>query len=127
MTDTPETRRLRLDRGHRAEEAAAAFAISLGMIVSARNVRVGRLEIDLVAIDGDCVVVVEVRTRGPGSWVGPFTSVDWRKRARLRSAGESLWRTRYKNDKRLERMRFDLMAVDLTADAPVVEHVRAAF
>jgi putative endonuclease len=97
------------------------------MLVVARNVRVGRLEIDLVTIDGDAVVVIEVRTRGPGSWVGPFTSVDWRKRARLRAAGESLWRTRFKADARLARMRFDLMAVDLTGDTPRVEHVRAAF
>lgn len=124
---TVESRRLRLERGRRAEEAAAAFAVSCGMIVAARNVRVGRLEIDLVAIDGDCVVVIEVRTRGPGSWVGPLTSVDWRKRARLRAAGESLWRTRYKSDARLMRMRFDLMAVELTHDPPRVEHVRAAF
>ena len=93
----------------------------------ARNIRVGRLELDLVAYDKDVVVVIEVRTRGPGSWVGPLTSVDWRKRARLRAAGESLWRTHYKQDVRLLRMRFDLMAVDLTGEAPRVEHVRAAF
>lgn len=122
-----DERRRRLERGRRAEEAAAAFAISVGMTLVARNVRVGRLEIDLVAYDGDAVVVIEVRTRGPGSWVGPLTSVDWRKRARLRAAGESLWRTRYKRDARLGRMRFDLMAVDFTDGAPRVEHVRAAF
>ncbi len=122
-----EERRRRLERGRRAEEAAAAFAVSLGMRVVGRNVRVGRLEIDLVVHDGEVVVVIEVRTRGPGSWVGPLTSVDWRKRARLRAAGESLWHTRYKSDPRLARMRFDLMAVDLTGEAPRIEHVRAAF
>lgn len=122
-----EERRRRLERGRRAEEVAAAFAVSLGMVVVARNVRVGRLEIDLIAIDGEAVVVIEVRTRGPGSWVGPLSSVDWRKRARLRAAGEALWRTRYKQDSRLARMRFDLMAVDLTGSTPKVEHVRAAF
>ena len=97
MSSEGDSRRRRLERGRRAEEAAAAFAISSGMIVVARNVRVGRLEIDLVAIDDDCVVVIEVRTRGPGSWVGPLTSVDWRKRARLRAAGTSLWRTRFRS------------------------------
>jgi putative endonuclease len=97
------------------------------MTIVGRNVRVSRLEIDLLAIDGPAVVVIEVRTRGEGSWVGPFDSIDWRKRRRLRAAGESLWRTRFKADKRLERMRFDLIAVDLSHAEPVIEHVRAAF
>ncbi len=97
------------------------------MTLVGRNVRVSRLEIDLLAIDGPCVVVIEVRTRGPGSWVGPFESIDWRKRRRLRAAGESLWRTRFKRDARLERMRFDLIAVDLSGHEPSIEHARAAF
>lgn len=97
------------------------------MTVLGRNVRVGRLEIDILAVDGDAVVVIEVRTRGEGSWVGPFTSVDFRKRGRLRAAGESLWRSRFRHDLRLARMRFDLLAVSLDGPEPVVEHVRAAF
>lgn len=120
-------RRARLERGRRAEDAAAAFVLRAGMTIVGRNVRVGRLEIDLLALDGAAVVVFEVRTRGEGSWVGPFDSVDWRKRRRLRAAGESLWRTRFKADARLDRMRFDLLAVDLSGPEPVVEHARAAF
>ena len=97
------------------------------MRLVARNARVGRLEIDIVAIDGDAVVVIEVRTRGEGSWVGPFASVDFRKQRRLRAAGEALWRSRIRHDPRLQRMRFDLMAVSLDGAEPSVEHVRAAF
>jgi putative endonuclease len=122
-----DERRARLERGRRAEDAAAAFVLRAGMSIVGRNVRVSRLEIDLLAIDGAAVVVIEVRTRGEGSWVGPFDSIDWRKRRRLRAAGESLWRTRFKADARLDRMRFDLIAVDLSGDPPVIEHVRAAF
>jgi putative endonuclease len=122
-----EERRERLARGRRAEDAAAAFVLRAGMTIVGRNVRVGRLEIDLLAIDGPAVVVFEVRTRGAGSWVGALDSVDGRKQRRLRAAGESLWRTRFKADRRLLRMRFDLLAVDLDGDEAAVEHVRAAF
>jgi putative endonuclease len=98
-----------------------------GLTIVGRNVRVSRLEIDLIAIDGDCVVIVEVRTRGPGSWVGAFGSVGGRKQRRLRAAGESLWRTRFQRDPRLMRMRFDVVAVHLDGRDEPVEHARAAF
>jgi putative endonuclease len=97
------------------------------MSVLGRNVRVGRLEIDLIARDGEAVVIIEVRTRGAGSWIGPLGSIDARKRLRLRAAGESLWRTRFKKDLRLQRMRFDIIAVHLDDREQPIEHIRAAF
>jgi putative endonuclease len=95
------------------------------MQVLATNVRLGRLEIDIVAREADTVVVVEVRTRGIGSWQTGLESVDGRKAARIRRAGERLWRDRFERDRRFNRMRFDVAAVTFTprGDA-VVEHVR---
>ena len=55
------TERKRL--GDFGERIAAHRLESLGMEVIARNVRVGRAEIDLVARDGEETVVVEGRTR----------------------------------------------------------------
>lgn len=94
-----------------------------------RNVRVGRLEVDLVLRDGPAVVVVEVRSRGPGSWQRALESIDRAKRARLRRAGRRLWASRYQHVAGVERLRFDVVAVDLDtrADQPAVEHVKAAF
>lgn len=93
-----------------------------------RNVRVGRLEVDLLVRDGAAVVLVEVRTRGEGAWVGPFASVDARKRARLVAAGKALWRQRFSADRTLERLRFDVVAVHFQADGSArLEHARAAF
>lgn len=115
-------------RGARAERAAADYLIASGLQVLARNVRVGRLEIDLVARDGPVIAVVEVRTRGQGSWQRALDSVDHRKRARLRQAGERLWRDRFSQEPDVERMRFDLAAVTFAPGGEVlVEHVRAAF
>lgn len=97
-------------------------------MVLGRNVRVSRLEIDLIARDGEVVVVIEVRTRGGSAWERALDSVGHRKRTRIRRAGEALWRSRFKRDASLERMRFDLVSVDLDGPGgPSIEHIRAAF
>ena len=113
--------------GRRAEEAAASYLEASGFTVLGRNVRVRRLEIDLIARDGPVVAVIEVRTRSPGAWVKALDTVDWRKRKRVRSAGEWLWRSRFSADASLERRRVDLISVTFEGDAARIEHVRAAF
>lgn len=78
--------------------------------------------------DGAVIVVVEVRTRGAASFQRALDSVDGRKRARVRAAGERLWRERFARDASVDRMRFDIAAVEFQADGTaVVEHVKAAF
>lgn len=118
----------RAELGRRAEEAVAQELIGLGWVVLGRNVRVGRLEVDLVAREGSVIAIVEVRTRGQSSWQGPFASVDPAKRARVRAAGERLWRARFMHDLSIERMRFDLAAVAFTQEGEArVEYIKAAF
>lgn len=123
-----ERARRSAELGRRAEDAAARHVESLGWTVLARNVRVSRLEIDLIAREGEVVVVIEVRTRGRGAWERALDSVGHRKRTRIRRAGETLWRTRFKRDASLQRMRFDLVSVDIDPERGLsIEHVRAAF
>ena len=90
--------------GARAEDAAAQALLDAGLELVARNVRVGRLEIDLVFRDGPVIIVVEVRTRGPGAWQRALDSIDPKKQARVRTAGERLWRARFANDPSAERI-----------------------
>jgi putative endonuclease len=114
--------------GARAEEAVARHLAALGLEILAVNLRVGRLELDVVARDGPVIAVVEVRTRGPGAWQRALDSIDPRKQARVRAAGERLWRQRFAGDRRAERMRFDAAAVELLPDGGArVEIVKAAF
>ena len=114
--------------GSRAEEAAREHLLASGLSFVGQNLRVGRLELDLVLQEGPVIVVVEVRTRGPGSWRRALDSVDRRKRARIRAAGERLWRDRFARDASVDRMRFDIAAVTFGPDgSAVVEHVKAAF
>jgi putative endonuclease len=91
------------------------------------NLRLGRLEIDVVARRGDLIVVVEVRTRGPGAWSSGFGSIDAAKRARLRRAGERLWQRTYRTDPTVTRLRFDAASVTFDADGPLIEYAEAAF
>ena len=114
--------------GAAAERAVVAHLAAAGLEILGVNLRVGRLELDVVARDGVVVVVVEVRARSPGARVKPLDTVDARKRERVRRAGEALWLSRFASDARVERMRFDLAAVELRAGAaPRIEIVRAAF
>ena len=92
-----------------------------------RNVRVGKLEIDVLARERDLVVLVEVRHRGRTAFVGGLASVDARKRGRLRRAAERLWRERFRGDPSVRAVRFDVVSVTLDPGGEHVEHVRGAF
>ncbi|HEV8246948.1 MAG TPA: YraN family protein [Polyangiaceae bacterium] len=118
---------LRAERGARAEELVARWLGEQGYSIVATNLRVGRLEIDIVARLGTVIAVVEVRTRGAGAWTTPFGSVDGTKRARLRRAGERLWQRRYKHDSSVERLRFDVASVRFEDGVPSIEYAVAAF
>jgi putative endonuclease len=115
------------ERGARAEALVAAWLERQGYEIVARNLRIGELEIDIVARKGPVVAVVEVRSRGPTALSTPFGSVGRRKQLHLRRAGERLWQRRYRRDKSVERLRFDVAGVRLDQDPVLIEYVRAAF
>ena len=113
--------------GRAAEQLVASYLESLGCDIVATNLRVGRLELDIVAREGTVILVVEVRTRSPRSWTTGFESISPSKRLRVRRAGERLWRARFRHDASVERMRFDAASVTFDDDGPRVEYARAAF
>jgi putative endonuclease len=74
-------------RGDTAEALVASRLAAAGWTVLGRNVRVGRLELDLVAVDPGppaTLVVVEVRWRGRRDFGLAEETIDHRKRVRLR-------------------------------------------
>ncbi|HYX12437.1 MAG TPA: YraN family protein [Candidatus Acidoferrum sp.] len=75
--------------GDDAESAVAADLASAGWTILARNVRVGRGELDIVAIDPGpphALVIVEVRWRRSRAFGLAEETIDHRKRAHLRAA-----------------------------------------
>ena len=113
--------------GAHAEAAVVSFLQEHGYEVLATNLHLGRLELDIVARQGTTLVVVEVRTRGRTAWTSGFGSIDPKKRARIRRAGERLWQRRFRDDPSVERMRFDAASVSLHGTETRVEYVVAAF
>jgi putative endonuclease len=104
-----------MELGRAAEEAVAAALVEAGFEIVARNLRVGRLELDVVARRSELVIVVEVRTRGRGARTTGFGSLSAVKRDRIRRAAGSLWRRRYARDPSVSRLRIDAAAVTFDA------------
>ncbi len=69
--------------GARAEAMAAEFLVARGLTIVARNFRIRRGEIDLIARDGDTLVFVEVRLRRNSAFGGAAASITSAKSARL--------------------------------------------
>ncbi len=109
--------------GRRAEQVVADYLLHLGYGILGRNVRVGHLEVDILARLGSVVALVEVRHRGPSALQTAFESIDGPKQERLRRAAEHLWRERFEQDATVERIRLDLASVDFTPEGPVVDHL----
>lgn len=70
--------------GRWGEALAVRYLEGRGMTVLDRNWRCRHGEIDIVALDGDCLVVCEVKTRTGLGFGDPVEAVTWRKYARLR-------------------------------------------
>lgn len=118
--------------GDAGEDLAVARLIAAGWTILARNVRLGRDELDLVAVDPGpppALVVVEVRRRGRRDFGLAEESLDHRKRAALRRAVGALRSTGALPDGRplpALSIRVDLVAIDPRPDgAPSVRHHRA--
>lgn len=73
-------------KGDRGEAIAAAELERRGFRIVGRNVRVGRLELDVIAQRGRLIVFCEVRARYSAGIAQPYESIDARKIERLRRA-----------------------------------------
>jgi putative endonuclease len=103
----------------------ASDLVRQGLSIVATNLRLGKLELDVVARDRDTVVVVEVRHRGVGAWQTGLESIARVKGKRVRAAGERLWRERFLRDASVNRMRFDVAVVTFDADGEArIEYAR---
>lgn len=112
--------------GPRGERAAAEFLEKLGYRILDRGRRFRFGEIDLVALDGESIVFVEVKTRRRDNRGDPSEAVDRGKQERLtRSALAYLKRRRLLG----RRTRFDVVSIVWNDDAapPRIAHIRGAF
>jgi putative endonuclease len=106
-------------RGSAAEALAAAYLDLTGCRVVERNVRVGGVEIDVVALDGETRVLVEVKYRGRADFGGAAAALDWRQRDRLLRAAAVM-------AARGERVRVDVVAIETEEHGAILRHYRHA-
>jgi putative endonuclease len=111
--------------GKRGEDLAAEYLAGNGLVLLSRNWRCRDGEVDLVATDGERLVVCEVKTRSGTGYGEPAEGVTPAKAAKIRRvAAEWL---------RMHRVgwcevRFDVLAVLCPPDGPcTVEHLQGAF
>ena len=96
--------------GFDAERLAQQFLARQGLIPVTENFRCRMGEIDLIATDDDCLVFVEVRYRGAGSYSRAGLTVDIHKQRKvIRTAALYVAkRPQFANSV----MRFDVVAID---------------
>lgn len=129
------TRTTAQQTGDTAESLVLVRLLAAGWTVLARNVHVGRHELDLVAVDPGppaSLVIIEVRWRASRGFGLPEETVDHRKRTHLRMASYGLLdRGALPDGIPLPRLpvRFDLVVVEpgIRGEEPLVRHHRAAF
>lgn len=101
-----------LQFGEMGEELAVRFLKERGLRILERRVRMGKLEIDIVARDGREWVFVEVKARGSDRFGRASEAMPGRKSMRLRKA-VSLYLSRYGLER--EPVRHDFVGIDFDA------------
>jgi putative endonuclease len=113
--------------GDAFEERAALWLQESGLHLLARNFRYPGGEVDIVALDGECLVFLEVRRRSNPRFAGAAASVDWRKQQRILRAAQ-VFLQRHPQWSALP-CRFDVVAFEPRQSAPdsAPLWIRAAF
>lgn len=111
--------------GRRGEDLAHRFLRKQGYIIVARNYRLssGDAEADLIARDGEDLVIVEVKTRATDEYGPPEQAVNPEKRRHLMRVAREYAR---KTGTPWERVRFDIVSIVLR-QPPEIALLKAAF
>jgi len=117
-----------LDRkrlGERGEDAAAAFLERAGLSVVERNWRCDAGEIDIVALDGHTIVLVEVKTRRTVRAGTPEEAVTPAKQRRYTKLAQAYLQSAGVVE---VPVRFDVVTLlVISEDRALLRHHRAAF
>ena len=70
--------------GKNGEDFAVRYLVGAGFDIVTRNWRCNEGELDIVAVDGRDLVIVEVKTRSSTAYGLPAEAVTWHKATKLR-------------------------------------------
>src|ERR1035438_6029055 len=95
------------ETGKKGEEIAVKFLKNKGYKILETNWRLGRNEIDIIAVDGKLIVVAEVKTRQSNQFGDPEMAVTREKQKALVRAANA-----YVRSKQLDmEVRFDIISI----------------
>lgn len=114
-------------QGNIGEELACKYLLQNGYKILERNFRIRGGEIDIVAIDGEALVYIEVKTRTSYQFGRPEESITLRKLRFLERAAK-FYRVKRKNLIRLPDLeRIDFVGVDMSDNKPQIKLIKNAF
>lgn len=107
--------------GKWGEDMAIAQLEQEGFTIVERDWKSGRRDIDIIALDGDTMVFVEVKTRRNRLFGEPEEAIDWHKQQNL-----ILAINHYVKQKRIrQEIRFDVVSViGIPGTTPEINHIK---
>ena len=100
------------DTGFLGENKATTYLINMGYTILFRNWRFKHLEIDIIASKGNCLHIIEVKTRRSNTYGFPEQHIDAIKMQHLKNAA-ALFQYQYPIWKMLQ---FDVIAIQLYSE-----------
>jgi len=114
-------------RGDIGEELACKYLLQNGYKILERNFRIRGGEIDVIALDGETLAYIEVKTRTSYQFGRPEESITLRKLKFLERAAK-FYRIKRKNLIKLPDLeRIDFVGVDMSDSKPQIKLIKNAF
>jgi putative endonuclease len=111
--------------GRTGEDLAVRYLETLGFRILTRNLHLRHAELDVIALERRTLCFIEVRLRRGDRFGDAAASVDRRKQRRLVHAAAEVLATR--SLPRHERVRFDVVAIDVGPGGRTIRLIRDAF
>ena len=107
--------------GKWGEDLAAAYLRDKGYVIVERDWHSGHRDLDIVALDGETMVFVEVKTRRNRLFGEPEDAIDYKKFRSLQSAINHFVKSRHIS----QDIRFDIVTVVGTLGTePEISHIQ---
>ena len=110
--------------GKWGEQAAIDYLLQRGYDILERDWKSGHRDLDIIAMDGDTLVFVEVKTRSNRDYMDPVEAVGYQKIRNLQQAANHYVKYRHADCD----IRFDIISVVGSEGAePEIDHLKDAF
>lgn len=109
--------------GALGESLAEKFLTEKGLHIVEKNVRFKKLEADLIALEGEMLVVIEVKTRQTAEIGEPWRAVTRSKQRQIVQVANH-----YVQKNNIDReVRFDIVSIVHNGYRTAIEHIENAF